>query len=143
MEGLQSWVTNHQFTNIGTIWATIVATSMAYTSAKRDAFKPNVRYTSCIEAFKQFIFISMVILYVFVCHYRMHALGLTLVDQLSVEFKPIRVYSYIEWQVDELEKAISEAARDPAKYGIDQPELERRFKWTRAAMTQLILFRRC
>nr|KAJ0218439.1 hypothetical protein LSAT_V11C300136990 [Lactuca sativa] len=68
--------------------------------------------------------------------YMMHALGLTLVDQLSVEFKPIRVYSYIEWQVDELEKAISEAARDPAKYGIDQPELERRFKWTRAAMTQ-------
>ncbi|KAI3508364.1 hypothetical protein L1887_23370 [Cichorium endivia] len=42
----------------------------------------------------------------------------------------------IEWQVDELEKAISVAARDPAKYGINQPELERRFKWTRTARTQ-------
>ncbi|KAI3751134.1 hypothetical protein L2E82_22180 [Cichorium intybus] len=44
----------------------------------------------------------------------------------------------IEWQVDELEKAISVAARDPAKYGIDQPELERRFKWTRTARTQVV-----
>ncbi|CAH1446845.1 unnamed protein product [Lactuca virosa] len=41
MEGLQSWVSNHKLTSIGTIWATAVATSMAYTSAKRDAFKPN------------------------------------------------------------------------------------------------------
>ncbi|CAH1445500.1 unnamed protein product [Lactuca virosa] len=44
----------------------------------------------------------------------------------------------IEWQVDELEKAISVAARDPAKYGIDPPELERRFKWTRTARTQVV-----
>lgn len=43
----------------------------------------------------------------------------------------------IEWQVDELEKAISVAARDPALYGIDQAELERRFKWTRTARTQV------
>ncbi|PWA90210.1 syntaxin-6 [Artemisia annua] len=43
----------------------------------------------------------------------------------------------IEWQVDELEKAISVAARDPALYGIDQAELERRVKWTRTTRTQV------
>ncbi|KAK9070409.1 hypothetical protein SSX86_010811 [Deinandra increscens subsp. villosa] len=43
----------------------------------------------------------------------------------------------IEWQVDELEKAISVASRDPALYGINQAELERRTKWTRTARTQV------
>ncbi|GJS91784.1 syntaxin-61-like protein isoform X1 [Tanacetum coccineum] len=42
----------------------------------------------------------------------------------------------IEWQVDELEKAISVAARDPSLYGIDQAELERRTKWTKNTRTQ-------
>nr|KAJ0191855.1 hypothetical protein LSAT_V11C800447950 [Lactuca sativa] len=53
----------------------------------------------------------------------MHAQGLTLVGQLSIGFKPLHIYSYIEWQVDELENAISEVTRDLAKYGIDQPKL--------------------
>lgn len=39
--------------------------------------------------------------------------------------------------MDELEKAISVAARDPALYGIDQAELERRVKWTRTTRTQV------
>ncbi|KAL8199765.1 hypothetical protein R6Q57_013333 [Mikania cordata] len=43
----------------------------------------------------------------------------------------------IEWQVDELEKAISVASRDPVLYGINQAELERRIKWTRTARTQV------
>ncbi|XP_076938542.1 syntaxin-61-like [Bidens hawaiensis] len=43
----------------------------------------------------------------------------------------------IEWQVDELEKAISVVSRDPALYGINQAELDRRTKWTRTARTQV------
>ncbi|KAJ0458317.1 putative target SNARE coiled-coil domain, syntaxin/epimorphin, syntaxin 6 [Helianthus annuus] len=43
----------------------------------------------------------------------------------------------IEWQVEELEKAISVASRDPALYGINQAELDRRTKWTRTARTQV------
>nr|WDD38958.1 syntaxin-61 [Fagopyrum tataricum] len=39
----------------------------------------------------------------------------------------------IRWQVDELDKAISVAAKDPAFYGIDKAELERRRAWTKSA----------
>ena len=44
---------------------------------------------------------------------------------------------FADRKVDELEKAISVAARDPALYGIDQAELERRVKWTRTTRTQV------
>ncbi|XP_057957208.1 syntaxin-61 [Malania oleifera] len=43
----------------------------------------------------------------------------------------------IEWQVDELDKAISVAARDPAWYGINDVELEKRRRWTSNARTQV------
>ncbi|XP_054796400.1 syntaxin-61 [Prosopis cineraria] len=43
----------------------------------------------------------------------------------------------IEWQVDELDKAISVAARDPSWYGIDDTELENRRRWTSTARTQV------
>ncbi|XVF87412.1 hypothetical protein PTKIN_Ptkin18bG0118200 [Pterospermum kingtungense] len=43
----------------------------------------------------------------------------------------------IEWQVDELDKAISVAARDPAWFGIDRAELEKRRRWTSTARTQV------
>ncbi|KAG6607608.1 Syntaxin-61, partial [Cucurbita argyrosperma subsp. sororia] len=43
----------------------------------------------------------------------------------------------IEWQVDELDKAIAVAARDPSWYGIDDAELERRRRWTSTARTQV------
>ncbi|CAN0896749.1 SYP61 [Linum grandiflorum] len=43
----------------------------------------------------------------------------------------------IEWQVDELDKAISVAARDPSLYGIDHVELENRRRWTSSARTQV------
>ncbi|KAL7613022.1 hypothetical protein Lser_V15G09076 [Lactuca serriola] len=56
MEGLQSWVSNHKLTSIGTIWATSVGASMAYTSAKRAPIKPSLR----------------------LIHARMHAQALTL-----------------------------------------------------------------
>ncbi|KAK9126929.1 hypothetical protein Scep_015775 [Stephania cephalantha] len=43
----------------------------------------------------------------------------------------------VEWQVDELNKAIAVAARDPAYYNLDETELERRRKWTRDANAQV------
>ncbi|THF94572.1 hypothetical protein TEA_009453 [Camellia sinensis var. sinensis] len=43
----------------------------------------------------------------------------------------------IEWQVDELDKTISVAARDPAWYGIDEVELDRRRRCTSTARTQV------
>ncbi|KAI0497551.1 hypothetical protein KFK09_020782 [Dendrobium nobile] len=43
----------------------------------------------------------------------------------------------IEWQVDELNKAIAVAARDPGWYGLDDAELERRRRWTTSAHNQV------
>ncbi|XP_022720989.1 syntaxin-61-like isoform X2 [Durio zibethinus] len=40
-------------------------------------------------------------------------------------------------KVDELDKAISVAARDPSWYGIDEAELEKRRRWTSTARTQV------
>nr|KAJ0208406.1 hypothetical protein LSAT_V11C500291270 [Lactuca sativa] len=45
-------------------------------------------------------------------------------------------------KVDELEKAISLAITDSSKYGIDQPELEKRFKLTRTSRTQVVNVRK-
>ncbi|KAG4146487.1 hypothetical protein ERO13_D05G160800v2 [Gossypium hirsutum] len=43
----------------------------------------------------------------------------------------------IEWKVDELNKTIDVAARDPSWYGIDDRELESRGRWTTTARTQV------
>ncbi|XP_073006837.1 syntaxin-61 [Typha latifolia] len=48
----------------------------------------------------------------------------------------------IEWQVDELDKAISVAARDPAYYGLDDVELGKRRNWTSTAHNQVATVRR-
>ncbi|OEL24465.1 Syntaxin-61 [Dichanthelium oligosanthes] len=48
----------------------------------------------------------------------------------------------IEWQVDELEKTISVASRDPAYYGLDEVELSRRRNWTSSARNQVGTVRR-
>lgn len=48
----------------------------------------------------------------------------------------------IEWQVDELNKAITVAARDPAWYGLDEVELERRRRWTSTAHNQVASVRK-
>ncbi|CAN1123510.1 SYP61, partial [Linum perenne] len=45
--------------------------------------------------------------------------------------------SCCRWKVDELDKAISVAARDPSLYGIDHVELENRRIWTSSARTQV------
>nr|KAJ0226206.1 hypothetical protein LSAT_V11C100001720 [Lactuca sativa] len=67
----KKWNWNQGFK--GTIWATSVTTSMACTSAKRTAFKPDVRHDACTR--------------------------FNVVGKLSVWFKPIHIYSYIEWQL--------------------------------------------
>ncbi|KAG1366897.1 hypothetical protein COCNU_13G006870 [Cocos nucifera] len=43
----------------------------------------------------------------------------------------------IKWQVDELDKAIAVAARDPAWYGLNEVELEKRRRWTNIAHNQV------
>lgn len=43
----------------------------------------------------------------------------------------------IEWQVDELNKAIGVAARDPSWYGLNDTELEKRKRWTSTAQNQV------
>ncbi|KAG4129333.1 hypothetical protein ERO13_D09G073600v2 [Gossypium hirsutum] len=43
----------------------------------------------------------------------------------------------IAWKVDELDKAISVAARDPSWYGINEVELENRRRWTSNARLQV------
>ncbi|KAF3453461.1 hypothetical protein FNV43_RR03901 [Rhamnella rubrinervis] len=43
----------------------------------------------------------------------------------------------VEWQVDELDKAISVAARDPTRYGVDEVEIEKRRRWTSTTRTQV------
>ncbi|KAK1266013.1 Syntaxin-61 [Acorus gramineus] len=48
----------------------------------------------------------------------------------------------IEWQVDELDKAIAVAARDPFRYAIDEVELEKRKRWTGTAHNQVSTVRR-
>lgn len=46
---------------------------------------------------------------------------------------------FTDRKVDELEKAITVAAKDPASYGIDEAELDRRRRWTSNARTQVCL----
>lgn len=43
----------------------------------------------------------------------------------------------IDWQVDELNKTIAVAARDPAWYGLDEVELEKRRRWTTTSHSQV------
>ncbi|XP_019189832.1 PREDICTED: syntaxin-61-like [Ipomoea nil] len=43
----------------------------------------------------------------------------------------------ISWQVDELDKTISIASKDPAWYGINEVELGKRRRWTSDARTQV------
>ncbi|KAK9287900.1 hypothetical protein L1049_016344 [Liquidambar formosana] len=58
-------------------------------------------------------------------------------EQVHVTKELLAGCESIEWQVDELDKAISVASRDPAWYGIDEVELEKRRRWTSTARTQV------
>jgi SYP6 family syntaxin len=46
---------------------------------------------------------------------------------------------FLDRKVDELDKTISVAARDPSWYGIDEVELVKRRRWTSTARTQVDL----
>jgi len=46
-------------------------------------------------------------------------------------------YGFFDRKVDELDKAISVASRDPSLYGIDEVELENRRRWTSEARSQV------
>ncbi|KAF0895837.1 hypothetical protein E2562_016569 [Oryza meyeriana var. granulata] len=48
----------------------------------------------------------------------------------------------IQWQVVELEKAISVAERDPAYYGLNEVEIGKRRNWTSTARNQVVSIRR-
>ncbi|CAM6127636.1 unnamed protein product [Calypogeia fissa] len=48
----------------------------------------------------------------------------------------------IEWQVDELDRAIAVAERDPARFSIDVAEIERRKKWTSSTHNQIFTIRK-
>uniref|UniRef100_A0A7I4BBV5 t-SNARE coiled-coil homology domain-containing protein n=1 Tax=Physcomitrium patens TaxID=3218 RepID=A0A7I4BBV5_PHYPA len=43
----------------------------------------------------------------------------------------------IEWQVNELDRAIGVAERDPARFSVDSAEIERRKKWTASTRSQV------
>lgn len=43
----------------------------------------------------------------------------------------------IEWQVDELDRAIAVAERDPVRFSIDEAELEKRRRWTGSTRNQM------
>ncbi|KAG2681659.1 hypothetical protein I3843_11G154900 [Carya illinoinensis] len=58
-------------------------------------------------------------------------------DQVHLTKELLTGCESIEWQVDELDKAIAVAARDPSWYGIDEVELEKRRRWTSTARTQV------
>lgn len=43
----------------------------------------------------------------------------------------------IDWQVDELDRAISVSERDPARYGLDSAEIAQRKRWTSSTRNQI------
>lgn len=48
----------------------------------------------------------------------------------------------IEWQVDELDRAIAVAERDPARFSIDVMEIDRRKQWTSSTHNQILTVRK-
>ncbi|CAI8586874.1 unnamed protein product [Vicia faba] len=58
-------------------------------------------------------------------------------EHLNLSKEVLAACGSIEWQVDELDKAISVASRDPSWYGIDEKEIENRRRWTSNARTQV------
>ncbi|KAG8487434.1 hypothetical protein CXB51_020993 [Gossypium anomalum] len=58
-------------------------------------------------------------------------------EQVHLTTELLAICESIEWQVDELNKTIDVAARDPSWYGIDNRELESQRRWTITARTQV------
>ncbi|KAF6172054.1 hypothetical protein GIB67_029472 [Kingdonia uniflora] len=49
----------------------------------------------------------------------------------------LKLLGFLVFEVDETDKAINVAGRDPAWYGIDEVELEKRSRWTSTARAQV------
>ncbi|KAL2247106.1 syntaxin-61 [Sesamum indicum] len=58
-------------------------------------------------------------------------------EQLRLTNELLAGCESIEWQVDELDKTIAVAAKDPSWYGIDEVELDKRRRWTSNARIQV------
>ncbi|KAG8501481.1 hypothetical protein CXB51_004000 [Gossypium anomalum] len=58
-------------------------------------------------------------------------------EQVHLTTELLAICESIKWQVDELNKTIDVAARDPSWYGIDNRELESQRRWTITARTQV------
>lgn len=56
---------------------------------------------------------------------------------IYITYPTIAEGCYFDRKVDELDKAIAVAARDPSWYGIDETEIENRRRWTGGARTQV------
>lgn len=57
--------------------------------------------------------------------------------RLLVSFLQALKLFFLDRKVDELDKAVAVASRDPSWYGIDEVELEKRKRWTSTARTQV------
>lgn len=60
--------------------------------------------------------------------------------EFSAAIQPVqtaKTCDFFDRKVDELDKAISVASRDPSWYGIDEKEIENRRRWTSNARTQV------
>ncbi|XP_009783573.1 syntaxin-61 [Nicotiana tabacum] len=58
-------------------------------------------------------------------------------EQVHLTKELLAACESIEWQVDELDKTIAVAAKDPSWYGINESELDRRRRWTSNARAQV------
>ncbi|CAI9108518.1 OLC1v1008118C2 [Oldenlandia corymbosa var. corymbosa] len=58
-------------------------------------------------------------------------------EQLNLTKELLTNCESIEWQVDELDKTVSVAARNPSLYGINEVELDKRRRWTSNARSQV------
>ncbi|XP_050368076.1 syntaxin-61 isoform X1 [Argentina anserina] len=58
-------------------------------------------------------------------------------NQIQLTKELLAMLPQIEWQVEELDKAISVAAVDTKRFGIDEAELEKRRRWTSNARAQV------
>ncbi|RXI03484.1 hypothetical protein DVH24_004136 [Malus domestica] len=59
------------------------------------------------------------------------------IEWQKIALDRLRPEQHWDFMVDELDKAISVAARDPTWYGIDEVELEKRRRWTSTARAQV------
>jgi large subunit ribosomal protein L3e/syntaxin 6 len=67
---------------------------------------------------------------------------LLLLSYLSLFISELFSAFNVSLKVDELDKAISVAERDPAYYGLNEVEIGKRRNWTSTARNQVFYYRR-